>query len=275
MANPDFEKIKADNYQTYHRETFKDTYKRYSRDLQLMEAWQDGISQNIFVPEYHGREHIATAFWLKCLREDNNQLKVAFDKGFVGHSPEGTPNLIKNFRPNYYIAQQSELEELRQSLEEGIDIFKMSFRLSPVVFNAPNGVFIPELNHSLLKKGIKYNAVPRKRWDRDEHGNYQPVTYTTGQRTKEGLTCYVRNCNFEPTDDHYKGIGHVMNQIKGAFLCGKAAIIGTHRANFVGGINEANRTKGLNELDTLLKQILIKWPDAIFMSSRQYAELLS
>ncbi|WP_199118301.1 hypothetical protein [Pedobacter sp. ASV28] len=274
MANPDFEKIKAANYQKYHRETFIDTYERYSRGSQLMEAWQTGIKEGIFIPEYHGREHIATAYWLKSLRSKSEKLRMAFDHGFVGHSLEGTPAALKDFRPNFYISAQSEFQDLKQSIEEGADIFKHVFRMPAKVFNAPNGVFVPALNKSLIEKGIRFNAVPRKRLDRNADGEYVHKTYSTGERTEEGLVCYVRNGNFEPTDENYKGIDHVMNQINGAFICGKAAVIGTHRANFVGGINELNREKGLSELDKLLKQILIKWPKAEFMSSRHFAALL-
>lgn len=274
MANPDFDKIKSSNFKEYYPETFTATYQRYSRK-DIMQAWQSGIEDGIFVPEYHGREHIATQLWLKCLQSGNKKLHIAFDHGFVGHSPADVPIAAKNFRPNFYIEDRVSIEKLRESLVAGIDIFKHVFQLHPVVFNAPNGVFVPELNQSLAAQGILFNAVPRKRLDRNVFGEYKYHTFSTGQQTKEGLVCYVRNCNFEPTEDGYKNINHVMNQISGAFFCGKAAVIGTHRANFVGGINQSNREKGLNELDTLLKQILIRWPDAEFMSSRQFTKILT
>lgn len=275
MANPDFDKIERSNYQEYHREIFTATYERYSRGEGMTAAWQTGIEAGIFVPEYHGREHIATSLWLKALQSGDQQLRIGFDHGFVGHSPEWVPAPAKNFRPNFYITDRSLLSGLKESLEEGADIFKKVFGRMPAVFNAPNGVFVPELNQSLVDRGIRFNAVPRKRLDMDVYGGYKYRTFSTGQRTKEGLLYYVRNCNFEPTEDGYKNTSHVMNQIKGAFLCGKAAVIGTHRANFVGGIHEANRKKGLAELDSLLKQILTRWPDAEFMSSSQFTSLLT
>lgn len=274
VANPNFERISENNFQEYYSETFMETYKRYSRSNQLMDTWQEGIREGVFVPEYHGREHIATAYWLKLLNTDDKKLRAAFDHGFVGQTPPGTPPVVKDFRPNYYVFNEDDIQDVEHSLEEGVDIFNHAFRIPAKVFNAPNGVFIPSLNKSLVKKGIRFNAVPRMRLDRDETGNYVNKTYATGYKTPEGITCYVRNANFEPTDDHYRGLGHVMNQISGAFRCGKAAVIGTHRANFVGGINEANRKKGLEELDLLLTQVLKKWPDVSFMSSRDFAELL-
>jgi len=270
MANPDFEKIKKDNYRVYHREIFTDTYKRYLRSDAMMDVWRQGLGDGVFVPEYHGREHIATDLWLKSLQKEGTKLRIGFDHGFVAHSPAGIPEAAKNFRPNFYIEDQRNMAPLRDALDEGIDLFNRSFDGAPVVFNAPNGVFIPEFNSTLLKKGIRFNAVPRRRLDRDAGGEYVYKTFKTGYKTAEGLTCYVRNCNFEPTEEGYRNTDHVMNQISGAFVCGKAAVIGTHRANFVGGIHESNRSKGLAELDILLKQILAKWPDVRFMSSRDF-----
>ncbi|RZK68113.1 MAG: hypothetical protein EOO85_24810, partial [Pedobacter sp.] len=56
VANPNFERISEDNFKQYHSETFMETYRRYSRGNGLMDTWQDGIKEGVFVPEYHGRE---------------------------------------------------------------------------------------------------------------------------------------------------------------------------------------------------------------------------
>ena len=274
MANPDFEQIKKDNFQVYHREIFTDTYKRYGRSASIMDVWEQGMNAGIFVPEYHGREHIATDLWLRSLQQEGTSLRLGFEHGYVGHSSREVPEVAKNFRPNFYIADDSAMNALRCSLKDGVDIFKWSFGFDPVVFNAPNGVFISALNRTLLKKGIRFNAVPRKRLDRNAGGVYGYKTFATGQKSPEGLVYYARNCNFEPTEDSYRDTDHVMSQINGAFTCGKAAIIGTHRTNFVGGINESNRKQGLAELDKLLKRILLRWPDVRFMSSRAFTDLL-
>lgn len=274
MANPDFERIKAGGFQEYYPEVFTETYKRYGRTARMMELWRLGISEGIFVPEYHGREHIAADLWLRSLREGDAKLRMAFDSGFVCYSPPGLPVPAKDFRPNFYIIGDHAREGLRRSMEEGIDLFKTVFGFAPIVFNAPNGVFLPEFNKNLVEKGVRFNAVPRKRLDRNEDGQYRYRSYVTGHQTTEGLIFYVRNCNFEPTDPAYRNTDHVINQINGAFLCGKAAIIGTHRANFVGGMKVSCREKGLSELDILLKRMLKRWPDIEFRSSREFTDLL-
>lgn len=274
MANPDFERIKESGFQQYYPEVFTETYERYGNRHGLMGIWQQGISEKIFVPEYHGREHIATDLWLRFLREGDKKLRCAFENGFVCYSPPGLPEVAKDFRPAFYITGDHARENLRWSMKEGIDLFKKTFGFPAIVFNAPNGVFVPEFNQDLVAGGIRFNAVPRKRLDRTKEGTYLYKAYVTGHRSREGMTCYVRNCNFEPTESAYRNTDHVMNQVQGAFLCGKAAIIGTHRANFVGGLNESCRKKGLQELDILLSRMLRKWPDIEFKSSRAFTNLL-
>jgi hypothetical protein len=56
--------------------------------------------------------------------------------------------------------------------------------------------------------------------------------------------------------------------MEAAFRWKKPANISTHRVNFVGGIDEANREKGLKELKKLLNTIVKTWPDVEFMSTR-------
>jgi hypothetical protein len=58
-------------------------------------------------------------------------------------------------------------------------------------------------------------------------------------------------------------------QIQTAFLFSKPAVICSHRINFIGFINEKNRVRGLQDLDNLLKKIVKKWPDVIFISTDQ------
>lgn len=273
-SNPDFSKIEACGYEEYHAETFVQTYQRYGRNDDILDVWNQGISTGLFSPEYHGREHIATELWLDSLRAGDERLRFAFKNGFVSFSPEGLPKVAKGFRPNFYLEKDNSMADIEFSLKDGIDIFQRIFGFLPAVFNAPNGVFISSLNKCLIENGIYYNAVPRKRYDRNNFGQYEYKTFTTGQKSKEGLTYYVRNANFEPSENGYKSIQHTLDQIAGAFFTGKAAIIGTHRVNFVGGINKKNRKNGLTELDSILRNILLKWPDVEFMSSRQFTSLL-
>ena len=85
-----------------------------------------------------------------------------------------------------------------------------------------------------------------------------------------GQLFYNRNCVFEPVQVTYDPVDFCMAQIQGAFNWNKAAIISTHRVNYMGKIDTSNRGKGLKKLDQLLKAITERWSDVIFMTTDEY-----
>jgi hypothetical protein len=96
----------------------------------------------------------------------------------------------------------------------------------------------------------------------------------SGQKGPGGLIYYTRNCSFEPNGEDYKGVDFTLKQIEAAFRWGKPAIISSHRASYAGGLDPANRSRGLNELKRLLNRIIEKWPEIEFMSSGDALDLM-
>ena len=70
-------------------------------------------------------------------------------------------------------------------------------------------------------------------------------------------------------------VDRCLNEIKTAFFWKKPAIIGIHRVNFIGFINQKNRDRNLKSFEHLLKEILKRWPEVEFMSSDKLGKLLS
>jgi hypothetical protein len=56
---------------------------------------------------------------------------------------------------------------------------------------------------------------------------------------------------------------------------GRPAIISTHRINFMGSIFPSNRDANLKLLNSLIKQLINKWPDIEFMASDTLGDLIS
>jgi hypothetical protein len=274
VANPDFEKIKNSDFTEYHYEKFTDTLLKYGRGEQVFKLWEQGIKSGIFVPELHGREHISVQFWLTKLREGNKELLHAFNCGLVSLDIPGIPSAIKEFRPEFYFNSGDQKPFLKKSLEEGIDLFGEIFGYRPRVFVPADSIFHPDFEQTLTAKGIKYLYVNHSSPVPDTNGNIRHKHYISGQQNSNGLTYYTRNCAFEPTGESYSGTDLTMKQIAAAFRWGKPANISTHRVNFVGGIDTANRDKGLKELSKLLRTILKVWPDAEFMSSGDALEFM-
>lgn len=60
-----------------------------------------------------------------------------------------------------------------------------------------------------------------------------------------------------------------------AFRWNKAAIISTHRINFIGLIDNRNREKNLKLFKILLSEIVKRWPDVEFITSEQLGDIIS
>jgi hypothetical protein len=273
MANPNFEKIKQSDFNEYYPEEFTDTYKRYHPNDNVFKTWLDGINAGIFMPELHGREHISVQFWMQKLREKDKNVHIAFEYGLVSLLTTGVPKEIKEFRPEFFFDAPDQVPFLKNSIKDGVLIFKKTFGYIPEVFVPSNGIFHPDFDTIVSSNGLKFlytstfMPYPHK-------GKLKRRYIHTGSRGS-GLWYYKRNCAFEPTDIGYRGVPFTIKQIEAAFRWGKPANISTHRVNFVGGISPENREKGLSELEILLKEVVKRWPDVEFMSSREAHSIMA
>ena len=66
-----------------------------------------------------------------------------------------------------------------------------------------------------------------------------------------------------------------MSDIAIAFKWNKPAIISSHRVNYIGSLNPANRSHGLKHLEDLIQQIVRKWSNVEFMTSSELGTLIS
>ena len=97
-----------------------------------------------------------------------------------------------------------------------------------------------------------------------------------GKKNEAGQKYVVRNCVFEPyLDDCSRNSGAVagcLKNIEAAFWMHAPAIISTHRVNFVGGLESSHRDDSLNELRSLLQEIIKRWPDVEFMDGTKMCD---
>ena len=62
--------------------------------------------------------------------------------------------------------------------------------------------------------------------------------------------------------------------IEKAFQNYSPAIIGSHRINYIGRLNEKNRINNLSMLKSILKNIVHRFPNVEFINSSQLAEIM-
>ncbi|MBE0675503.1 MAG: hypothetical protein IH591_12655 [Bacteroidales bacterium] len=266
VANPNFEKIKDSGFENYYYEPFSETLIRYGRHSDTIRLWTEGIESGLFVPEFHGREHIAVQHWLQKLREGNKKLRMAFDYGYVYVPIEGLHRAVSSFRPAFFMDNPTQADFLKESITDGVRLFVGIFNFHPCALIPSDGIFHPLLEKTVVNSGVKYLNVDYFQSVPDFRGNLKTQFYGVLSKSNIGLIYYHRNCAFEPVHPDYKGIDLTVKQIETAFRWGKVAIICTHRANFVGGIDCRNRDRGLRALKDLLNMIINKWPDVEFMS---------
>ena len=58
------------------------------------------------------------------------------------------------------------------------------------------------------------------------------------------------------------------------FFWGKPAIVSTHRVNYVSGMSLKHRDRSLRLLNELIRGILVRWPDAEFISADELIEVM-
>ena len=276
VANPDFDKIKAAGYSEYFYEPFTTTLQKYNRHPDTMKVWKQGMESNVFSPEFHGREHIAVQPWLQKLQEGNSSLLKAFDHGFVAVSNiEGLQQDLQEFRPEFHFTNQSQKSFLHQSIYEGVKLFEDLFGYKPSSFTPSNSVFHPDFEKTVYAAGVPFLVVAHKNPTPANDGQITFTNYTFRQKIKDNqLNFYVRNCAFEPNVNTAASMDITLRQIAAAFRWNKPAIISTHRANYVGGMNKQNREDGLIALQLLLRTIVKRWPDVEFMSTANMLRLV-
>ncbi len=272
VANPDFQKIHDSGFREYFYEPFPETLKRFPGCEHSFDRWKEGIQKKLFVPQMHGREHLNVTAWMKDLKNGQHQTILAFKEGLWGFVPPAYPGV--DYQAAFLLTDTDELEYQRSIIKEGLQLFTELFGYKAEYFVPPNGPFNNSLNKTLAENGIKFRCASKIQNETIDFGKTRKVFHYIGQKESNGITYITRNCFFEPSQAGKDWIDSCLNDIKIAFRWNKPAIISSHRVNYIGALNPANRDKGLSQLAGLLKLIVRNWPDAEFMTTPQVGALL-
>lgn len=276
VANPDFEKIAASNFESYHHEIFTKTLERYHGDGKTFQIWKQGIEENVFRPQFHGREHVNVEMWMNSLRNDDDNIRVAFKHQIFGIPTSNLTNKRGNYMASFDFENEAQLIEIKKTISEGLNIFNDIFGYYSKTIIAPCYVWSNELdlflkNHGIMGfQGISYQYIPIL-----GKQSYKKKIHYTGQTNAIEQRYLVRNAFFEPT--HFKNkdeVKEIITRMNTAFFWKKPFIIGSHRINFMGTLDPRNRKENLQKLEIVLKAIIKEHPDVEFMSSDMVIELM-
>lgn len=274
VANPDFEKIKASDFKEYHYELFTETFKKYSGCEKSFKLWKEGCQEKVFVPQFHGREHLNVHRWLKALESGSLETLQSYERNMFGISTNISQEKRKSYMAAFDFDAMGELETQKKIIAEGLSIFKQLFEYESKSFIAPNYVWHRSLEPILAENGVKY--IQGAGYQREPNGkNLSVVHHRFGEVNSDGQVYLNRTCSFEPAASNGSEVGKTINEIRKAFALKKPAVIISHRVNYIGAIEKENRKSGLAQLDELLSKILKSWPDVEFLSSDRLGDLIS
>lgn len=275
MANPDFDRIKKSNFQQYYFENFVDTCNRYPDHDRVLNLWQQGINERLFVPGFHGREHLRVSSWMRELQKGNEGLLKAFEHESFGVSRYNGLE-IPEYLGAFHIELASDIVYLKKVIESGAELFNLNCGYKPTHFIAPNRESAKALDSTLSKVGIEYMTMAKLRHYPIGGEKYKIDFNWLGKRNKELNQTYItRNCTFEPSLTNIDYVDRCLKEVEIAFKWKKPAIISSHRVNYIWSIHEDNATFCLQSLSQFLSSVVNKWPDVEFMTSTELGILMT
>jgi hypothetical protein len=271
VANPDFQKIKESQFQNYYFEPFTTTLNRYGYE-DSFPIWKKGLDENIFIPEFHGREHLNVMAWMRALQANDKSTMMAFDQGVWSFKNQNKYGV--SYQAAFDLEYSSDLQVQAEIIESGLNIFEKLHGYKATFFVPPNGPFNNGLEKIAANNGIKFMSTSKIQKEVLGEGKFRKVFHYLGQKNKYNQKYITRNCFFEPSLEGKDWVNSCLKDIDVAFSWKKPAIISSHRVNYIGSLNEENRSKGLRQLRKLLNKITEKYPEVEFMTSSELGELM-
>lgn len=272
VANPDFEKIRENGFNEYVYEPITVTLDKYGH-RGAFDLWKEGIEKQLFVPQFHGREHLNVAAWMRALQSGEPEVRIAFDHGCWGYNNKHKHGL--RYQAAFDLEFKKDLSVQREVISSGLQLFESLFGYKASFFVPPNGPYNTTLDETVAAGGVKYLSASKLQHEVLGEGETRLRLHYLGQKNRWGQRYITRNCVFEPNIGVKDWVDSCLKDMHVAFQWGKPAIISSHRVNFIGGLNPANRDHGLKELNKLLESIVKKWPGAEFITSHALGNMIS
>lgn len=275
MQNPDFEKIRENNFEKFVGEDFRVSYQRYYGETSFP-LWEEAIKKNLMFPQLHAKEHLNAYLWLNDLRKKYLETSLAFDHSFFGLKTK-TSSINRNYYlASFYAESYEEFDYVETSLIEGLNLFKSVFGTNSETFIACNYFWPKELEKTLYENSVKTIQGQRVQVAPELIGNkLNKIRHFTGQKNEYGQRYTVRNVSFEPfVDPKLNWALKSFKEIENAFRWKTPAIISSHRINYVGNICVKNREENMGHLKALLLMIVQSYPEVEFMSSQELSRLI-
>jgi hypothetical protein len=197
VANPDFDKIKANNFTKYEYEPFTKTFQKHGQS-DAFSMWKEGIDNNLFYPEFHGREHLNINVWMRALQAGDKTTKLAFNEGLSAVSTKTAHNI--NYQAAFDVQEKSDIEDQKQIIKEGLELFEKLHGYKARYIFPPNGAFNNQLLETAAQNGIDFYGASKIQKEPQGKGEYKKVLHWLGKINKFSQTTITRNAFFEANE---------------------------------------------------------------------------
>ena len=266
LANPDFAAIKQSGFRKYFFEPAAETLARCPGGTNVAALWQEGLARKVFVPQLHAREHICWWQWLKALQDGSPEAAETFGLGMCG-VPRSVSKENRGFFDPPYVSDEDLRAggvDLERMVGDGARLFAKQFGYRPLSVIAPKYCWTDRVEGIWRDSGLRY--VQGMLFQRVGSPKSRRPHYL-GERSPSGMLYLVRNCTFEPATGGAGWADACLRDVARAFVLRRPAIICTHRVNFIGSVSAENRSRGLEQLASLLGTIRRRWRDVLFLST--------
>lgn len=277
-CNINFEKIAKTGYKEYYYELLPETYHKLSAIdphsyAGAWELWKEGIETGLLKPQFHGREHINIKVFEEKLRMQDPELLTCLEnRSFPSISDSGYKTISPLAAFDFWTFEEN--ERFHSIIKDGLNQFENVYKYQATNFAPPSYSIHSKLYQTLKKEGIRFVDTALVANEHQGNGTYKRKINYTG-KGDEGLHLVVRNVVFEPSADRdIDWPSYAMQQIEAAFRWHRPAIISSHRVNFCGHIDPANRREGLRALKELLERVTTRWPEVEFMAADELGRLI-
>lgn len=276
VANPNFEKIEASGKKEYHYETILETYARQDHTKKSFEMIKQGMAEGLYIPQFHGREHIHVKRYMEAINSDSEKEQIAFENKAIISSKSSVCSkpYLSDYLKGFAYDSKAEHTELEHIHRDGLRLFKEIFGMGSLSCVAQGSIWGDHILSMLKEEGVK--LIPGQQTMPLANGKMKVINKKWGSKNRFGQVHWRRNCQFEPArNQSFDWAGKCMAEIEIAFRWGKPAVISSHRENFIGSIFEENRDQSLEKLEDLLGKVLQRWPEVKFISTQELAKIMT
>ncbi|WP_376696609.1 hypothetical protein [Wenzhouxiangella sp. EGI_FJ10305] len=270
-ANPDFARIRADG-EHYHGESVPATFARLESEQPAAyqgawALWQEGMARDLLQPQFHGREHLNVELFEHKLRSGAPDLLANIEQDSLAGIADDPAMPGVGFTHAFGMHDDAALPGHREILANGLDLFEQVWGIRSKTFTPPAQKLHPSLYETAESGGVVSIDKPFRCTRAMGDGTSRREVNRSGRQRGQNHLTVVRNVVFEPGKDMgFDPVERAVQQVAAAFRWRKPAIISSHRVNFCGHLDEANRKHGLAALQRLLDRIITRWPDVEFIS---------